>query len=357
MDISARLEIKKPKVREEIEEVISSLEGVSLQRMAGPCDVVVLEIESEAELARIPSFQAACIFLTSDKMDTELLIQAMRTGVKEFFTQPIRKQEVKEAFLKFRDRKGQIQGTERKKGKIISVLGSKGGVGTTTLAVNLAFHLRELGKQVALVDMLPLFGGVPIFLNMDAPFHWGEIVKDISRLDSTYLMSILARHSSGLFVLPAPAVLDGLSPAETSAVVDKLLRFMQGMFDVVVVDGGHSLDDTSLKILQVTDTVFLVATLSLPCLTNVKRMLGTFRQLGYPEEESTKVIINQYHKKGLIQPKDAEQSIKRRIYWTVPQDEAVVTSAINQGKPIAAVARDADIDKSLRDLALEITRI
>ncbi len=156
---------------------------------------------------------------------------------------------------------------------LIDVIGSKGGVGTTTAAVNLASALVDLGKQVALVDMNLMFGEVPVLLNMNASFHWGEIVRNISRLDSSYLMGILSKHASGLYVLPSPPELDGFKGNETSAVVDKLLRLMQGMFDFVIVDGGHSLDDTSLKGLEVADSVFLVTELSLPCLTNVKKLL------------------------------------------------------------------------------------
>jgi pilus assembly protein CpaE len=208
---------------------------------------------------------------------------------------------------------------------------------------------------VALVDMNLLFGEVPVFLNLEsAAFHWGEILKDISRLDSAYLMSILSKHASGLYVLPSPGELNGFNINGASSDIDKLFTFMQSMFDFVVIDGGHSVDNTSLKGLGVTNTVFLVTELSLPCLTNIKKLLWKFQQLGYPKEDDTKVIVNRYHKRSLIQPNDAEKSIKKRIQWCIPNDYSVVTSAINQGKPIAEVERDAEISKSFRDLALEI---
>ena len=353
MDISVRLEIKKPKVREEIEEVISSMKGFYYQRSGEGCDVLILEIDERFGFHLLHSFQASAIFLTSERIDSGLLIQALREGVKEFFPQPIKKEDVRTALLKLKEQKDEAKGQEKKKGKIINVIGSKGGVGTTTVAVNLASSLAELGKQVVLVDMNLLFGEVPVFLNLESGFHWGEIVKDISRLDSAYLMSILSKHPSGLYILRSPSELDGLSPSLTSSVIGKLLTFMQGLFDFVVIDGGHCLDETALKVLEVSNTILVVATLSLPCLTNVKKMLWTFRQLGYPQEDDTRVIVSRCQKKGLIQVKDAEQSIKRKIHWCIPEDDSLVMSAINQGKTIAGVRRDAEISRSFRELAIE----
>ena len=91
-------------------------------------------------------------------------------------------------------------------------MGSKGGVGTTTIAVNLATSLHELkgSPSVVLVDMNPLLGEIPLFLNIKASFDWGELVKNINRVDSTFLMSILAKHTSGIYVLPAATALDGV---------------------------------------------------------------------------------------------------------------------------------------------------
>ena len=95
------------------------------------------------------------------------------------------------------------------KGEIINVFGSNGGVGTTTVAVNLAASHTTMEKppSVALIDMKPVFGDISTILNLDTPFSWSEVTKNISRLDPTYLMSILTRHHSGVYVLPAPVEL------------------------------------------------------------------------------------------------------------------------------------------------------
>ncbi len=361
--ISIRLEIKNPKVRGDLETIISSMEGFNVQKSEGPlsCDLLILEIgngEITKEFRNIQSVQTLGnvreIFLTSARLEPDLLIQALRAGAKEFFRQPIKEEEVRQALLKFRERKRSEKATEsqNKKGEIIDVVGSKGGVGTTTIAVNLATSLAEskASPSVALIDMNLLFGEIPIFLNIDSAFNWGEVARNISRLDSTYLMSILAKHSSGVHVLSSPTGLDGVNVA-TPEIIEKILDQMRSVFDFIVIDSGQSLDDISLKILEMSHIALLVAALSLPCLTNVKRLLWTFRRLGYPERERIRIVISRYHKKSLISLKEAEQSIDQKIFWLVPNDYALTMTAINRGITLASADRGAEVTKNLRQLA------
>ena len=361
--VSVRLDIKNQKVREDLEGVISAMGGFSLQKSDAPmsCDILILEIGNGdliKEFQVIHSIQTSGnvseIFLTSSHLEPDLLIHALRAGAKEFFPQPIKRDEVKNALLKFKERKESVKVSveKKKRGKIINIIGSKGGVGTTTIAVNLATSLIETkgSPSVALIDMNLLFGEIPIFLNVESAFNWGEIARNISRLDSTYLMSILSRHHSGVYVLPSPTGLDGVNVA-TPEIIGRLLSLMRNVFDFIVIDGGQSLDDISLKILEMSDTVLLVAILSLPCLSNLKRLLWTFQRLGYPEKEKIKIIISRYHKKSLISLKDAEESIKQKISWLVPNDYLTTMSAINQGKILSSVANSVEITKNLRELA------
>src|SRR4030043_1542104 len=328
--ISVRLETKNQKVREDLEGVISAMEGFHLQKSDAslPCDLLILEIgdgDINKAFQIIHSIQTSGnvreIFLTSSRLEPELLIHALRAGAREFFPQPIKRDEVKNALLKFKERKESVKVSveKKKRGKIINIIGSKGGVGTTTIAVNLATSLIETkgSPSVSLIDMNLLFGEIPIFLSVEAIFNWGEVARNISRVDPTYLMSILSKHSSGVYVLPSPTGLDGVNVA-TPESKEKLLSLMRDVFDFIVIDGGNSLDDISLKILEMSDTVLLIAILSLPCLTTLTRLLWTFQKLGYPQKENTKVIISRYDKKSLISLKEAEQSLGQKISWLVP---------------------------------------
>ena len=288
------------------------------------------------------------------------MIQAIRLGVREFFIQPINKEDVERALLKFRDSQEIIVPNSKniKRGKIIDVMGSKGGIGATTVAVNLAASLiKSKGfPSVALIDMNLLFGEIPIFLNLKSAFNWGEMARNISRADATYLMSILTKHSSGIYVLPSPSGIDG-NDAATPEIIAKILEIMAQLFDFIIIDGGQSLDDVSLKILELSDYVFVAAILSLPCLTNVKKLLWTFNSLGFPKSEKVRVLINRYHKKSLISLQEAEKSIEQEIYQLIENDYQTTMSAINQGKPLLAINSRAEITKNFTDLASKLLEL
>lgn len=358
--ISLKLQITNEKVKQEFEEVITRLDGFQMQDPDKPTsfDLLILEIgddlNKEFELIQSLHNSEKEVFLTSTRTEPEILIKALRTGAKEFFAQPINRDEVRGALLRFRQRKESLKDheTPTKNGKLIDVFGSKGGVGTTTVAVNIATSLAELqGKpKVALIDMNLLFGEIPLFLDVDSAFNWEEVARNIARLDSTYLMSILTKHSSGIYVLPSPTGLD-VSDVATPEIIQKILRMMQSVFDFIVIDSGQSLDDISLKILELSNTVFLIAILSVPCLINIKRLQDSFRKLGYPRDEDVKIIINRYQKKSMISLEEAEQSINQKIFWHIPNDYTTTMSAINQGKSLFIVARGSEITTNFRDLA------
>ncbi len=361
--LSVRLEIKNEAVRKELEEVISAEEGCRLLRRhddPDPCDLFILETGDDTgkDFQLIQDVQASGkakeVFLTSPLLEPELLLQALRAGVKEFFSQPIKGEEVRTGLLKFRERRNLIQqkGTEKKKGKIIHFISSKGGVGTTTIAVNLAVSLCESNgsSSVALIDMNLPFGQIPIFLNTESSFNWGEVLRNISRVDETFLMGVLSRHRSGVYVLPSPASLDDVN-VETPEMIEKLLSLMRNLFDFILVDGGQRLDNVSLRILEMSDTVFMVTVLDLPCLTNTKRLLWTFQKLGFPSRETVRIIANRYQKKSSISLKEAEEAVREKIHWLVVDDYQLTMSAINQGKTISEVASGSEVSKSLRELA------
>jgi pilus assembly protein CpaE len=304
-------------------------------------------------LAAVQNGEANEVFLVSDTADSKILMQAMRAGVKEFFTQPLNPVEIKEALERFKERQSQVKALpESKRGSIISVFGSKGGVGTTTVSVNLAVSLSlgEPKKSVALLDMNTLFGEIPLFLEMAPKFHWGEITKNIDRLDNAFLKNVLTQHKSGVQVLPSPAYLNG-HVRPTPDIMKRLLALMKQMFDYIIIDAGQSTDDTSIKVLEVSDMLMLITILSLPCLANTNKLLRSLTEMGYVPKEKINVVLNRYIKKGDISLNDAEAGIGKELFWVVPNDYDTSMSAINSGKPLLNVAPGAAITKSFIEMA------
>jgi pilus assembly protein CpaE len=356
--ISVRIEAQKQSTQKELEEILSQLANIELQKPGAPesADLLILEIGEDLpkEVLLIHSLlnrgEVKNIFVTSSRKEPEVILQALRAGVKEFITQPLIKEEVQIALEKFRKETGKSV-FRRGRGKIIDLMGSKGGVGTTTLAVNLATCLHEQAgsPSVALLDINPLLGELPLFLDIKTNFDWGELVKNINRVDSTFLMSIMAKHSSGIYVLPGATALDGV--IATGEVIEKLLELLQATFDYIVIDSGKHLNNTSLKILRNADKVLVVSILDLPCLTNTRRLSKIFYDLGFPRKEKVEIIINRFHKKSMISQEEAEKSLERKILWSFPNDYQLTMSAINQGKPFSILDPKSELTKKIKGLA------
>jgi pilus assembly protein CpaE len=362
--ISVKLEIKDTKLKSQFEKSLRKITGLKIQGRTAKdrSDLLIFELgddlDNEFLLAQelLNSGEVGEVFFVSDHSDQSVLRRAIRTGAREFFSQPIEDDEIKEALEGFKARKIAAVSEETfKAGKIYNVIGSKGGVGTTTVAVNLAVSLAELKsvQSVALIDMNLLFGDIPLFLEIEPKYNWSEITKNISRLDSTFLKNILSIDASGVCVLPSPSYLSKQSVA-TPDIIERLLTVMRRMFDYIIVDGGQSLGNISLRILEMSDLVLLISVLNLPCLSNANKLLSQFRDLGFPKENNIKVVVNRHLKKADISIKDAETSLEKEIFWTIPNDYQTAVTALNRGKALAQFAPRQDITNNFRRLATQM---
>jgi len=359
--IQIKIEVKKPGLRKKLDEIICSVEGMHVQMSHDTrrADLLIFElgndIDKEFQYIRslLNSDAAAEVFLISKNSDPAVLMQAIKTGAKEFFILPLKEEEVK---IALKELKKKIKRANRRNspkiGQIISVVGSKGGIGTTTVAVNLAVNLaqKKSVQSVALIDMNMMFGEVPLFLEIKPGYDWGEIVKNISRLDSTFLMNTLSKHSSGVHILPSPGSLNG-SASVAPEMMGHLIGFMQKLFDFVIIDAGQSANEISLKVLEMSDNILLMSLLSLPCMSNTNKLLQSISDLGFLPEERIRIVINRYLTNLEISLQDAEESLHKKIFWTIPNDYSTTMSAINNGKPLSEIAAKAQITRNLNNLA------
>ncbi|MEJ5364651.1 MAG: AAA family ATPase [Desulfosoma sp.] len=364
--ISVQIQVQNREARRVLEETVAATEGFKLYRegQAVATDVLIMEIGPEPDRdfdfihTLLEAGTVGAVFLTSAETDPALLMRAIRAGAREFFPQPIDPQEVRQSLLRFKAQRQKLMNHgQRRKGVILHVMGAKGGVGTTTLAVNLATILARGAEPnaVALMDMNFLFGEAAVFLDAETTFHWGKITKNISRLDATLLMSVLTQHPSGVALLPPPAQLDGYSGV-TRDVLRRLLTLMRTMFDYIVVDGGQLVNDVNMQILEMADEILVVAILSLPCLANVRRLLKLFHDTGI-EESRVKVVVNRFLKNADISLEDAEKSIGKRVFATVPNDFRTTTTAINRGKPLIELAPKKPVTEAVVNLAASLAQV
>jgi pilus assembly protein CpaE len=359
---SVRIKVKSEGLGKELERIVHAVGGFRLdnpEERHRP-DLLIYELgenfdeEFKVLQSLLDSNALTEIFVTSKKRNADLLLKAMRAGIKEFLSQPLDEREVKEALLSFKKRMEQTSAVKEPihEGRIINVIGTKGGVGTTTVAVNLAMILAQEKKagSVALVDLNTVFGEIPLFLSVKPTYHWGQIVQNVARLDSTFLLNAMAKHPSGVHILPSPSYLNGHRPA-TPEIMDRLLTTMKKTFDFIIVDGGQSLDGPALKVIEMADRVFLITLLNLPCLHNTNNLLKSLSSVGMTQKDRVRLVVNRYLKKSDITLKEAEESVQSRIFWRIPNDYKTTMSAINRGKPLREISPRAEITKSLEGLA------
>jgi pilus assembly protein CpaE len=361
-NISVRIKVKNEDLGKELERMVLAVGGF---RVHSPDDrerpdLLIYElgenVDEEFKLIQslLASNGVAEVFVTSDKKEADVLLKAMRAGTKEFLHQPLDELEVQTALLSFKKRMEQTPAVKEPihAGQIINVMGAKGGVGTTTVAVNLAMILAEKKKagSVALVDLNTVFGEIPLFLSVTPTYHWGQIAKNVGRLDSTFLLNAMAKHPSGVHILPSPSYLNGHPPA-TREIMDRLLGVMKRTFDYTIVDGGQSLDGPALKAIEMADRVFLITLLNLPCLRNTGNLLKSLASAGVADKDRVRLVVNRYLKKSDITLKEAEESVKSEIFWSISNDYKTTMSAINRGKALHEISPRADIIKELEGLA------
>ncbi|KUG28978.1 type ii/iv secretion system atpase tadz/cpae, associated with flp pilus assembly [hydrocarbon metagenome] len=299
------------------------------------------------------------VFLVAPRLSTDTLMQAMRAGVREFFQADSPEDEIRMALWRFKERRdkrlAERQGQSRaaaRQGRIINVFGAKGGVGTTTLAVNLAaaFLSGKDGAMVSLMDMNLPFGEVQLFLDLHPRYHWGEIIGNISRLDATYLMSIVSRHASGLYLLPPPSRLEDLQMA-TPENITALLTCMRSLFDTVVIDLGMYLDEITLKVMDISDEIVLVCVQNLPCLANVRRFMENVRGVEGDLVQKLKVVVNRHLPESDLSVEDMEKALGIKVFRRIQNDYKTTLAAINQGKTLAEIAPKAEVTRAIGELA------
>jgi pilus assembly protein CpaE len=272
----------------------------------------------------------------SSRNEPELLLAAMRAGCNEVLQNPIDSRQLSDLFDR-QDRQWSANtGRARSTGHIISFFGAKGGVGTTTVAVTLAYYLvRQKSKKVLLIDNHPEFGHVCLYLGLDGSrYHFDELIRNVNRLDSTLLRGFIAKHASGLEVLSSPESHD-LSRTLDPDALERTLEFLRGEYDYILLDCETTLEEASLAVMDRSDQIYLVATPDIGAIRDLSRYID-----GLSRNESTSarlhVIINRYSSHGAIAVEQIEKAIRVPVEVRLCNAYTECQRAINVGEPIGA---------------------
>jgi pilus assembly protein CpaE len=235
------------------------------------------------------------------------------------------------------------------------VTGATGGVGSTSLAVNLGCSLAaNPDNSVVLLDLDLCLGDADVFLDTIPEYTISDVAQNISRLDLTLLKRSLTKHDTGLYLLPRPVQLEDARHITTDE-LSRVLALLKASFTHVIIDTSKGFTPMDMHALGEADQVLLTTQLDLPCLRNVVRLMMSFKESG-KFDERVKIVVNRVgYDNGQISLKKAQETIGREIFWQIPNDYRVMVEVRNNGVPLIQQAPKAAITQSINQLALALS--
>jgi len=337
-------------------EQISDYQGV-LEKLSQISEksifIVDLSNDEQNKLDLILKVSKQCqkckILALTDNPSVDLIIKLMRAGANEFIPIPIIKNEFFQGINKIVSEAEEPKRNNRC--KIISVFSNKGGIGKTSLAVNLAVELANTTKEnIALMDLNFQMGDITTFLNLKPSFNISYMLENIEKINETFLLSTLERYkNSTLYVLADPPYFkqaDNIQPRQIS----KLFNTLKETFSYIIVDAEASFEGKNIAALDNSDLILLVTSANLPALRNTQRCLELFGKLGY-DKDNIKIVVNRYMENDEIKEDDIEHLLDKQIYWKIPNNYFAVMSAINKGVPLCEINNSTNTAQSYKNLA------
>jgi pilus assembly protein CpaE len=334
---------------------LSSVDGLSslLSRSDAP-QLVIVNLDPTTHdnlkaLGKLPrEFPNISFFVMSQTLDATLLMDAMHMGVREFIPLPI----AEEKFAAAVERVASAHGMG-KRAKVIHVIPTIGGCGSTTVACNIAALLAQKHKT-ALLDLDLIGGGVASYFDVRPRYTLSDVMESAEKVDKQLLDNALVVHQkSRLAILARPD-----QPEDTQRVnqpgFQRLNNVLARMFDYVVMDSMMSIDPIYAEAIRAADMNLIVMQLNIPSAKNAERFVGAMRRMSI-DPAKMKIVVNRYVKKGCdIEPDEVEKALGLKIMWMIPNDFKNAIAAINYGEPVVLRAPRSEISASLHGLAAQL---
>ena len=313
---------------------------------------------AEKGVGRVP-----IIMLTSEA-DVEQRVRGLRAGADDDIVKPFHPLELMariKALLAQSAPASKAGGQAPTLGKLCAFYPAKGGVGTTTIAINTAIALaREMKRRTALIDANLQFGDLRVFL--DLGLDTASIVSAVSEpdLDLDLYRTMMVTHRSGIELLlapPTPAAADIVveRQRQAPAMISNLLNLSRRLYDYTLIDMSQAIDDFNLQLFDEADVIFVVMTADLSCLKNVPLVLETMVSLGY-EQSKVQLVLNRSNAYTGINVSNAESALGRKIDYQVINEYRGAISALNSGEPFMSSRADAPLSKSVLAFAKAIDK-
>jgi pilus assembly protein CpaE len=228
-------------------------------------------------------------------------------------------------------RQGKLVG---QKGRVVTLIGAKGGTGVTSLALHLALNLVQRHEQKCLVvDQHPALGDLALYLGLGRhQYSFYELVHNMDRLDADLLQGFLLQHSSGLNVMDSPEAIHAF-PSAASDAIEHTLAFLAENYQFVIIDCPPGLSDDTCAAIRQSERLAIIITPELPAIHNAIRAIEYLTGLHYPDE-NIDIVLNRTSRKGALNDREIEASLHRPVAVRIPNNYELMVNAINAGTPI-----------------------
>ena len=315
-------------------------------RGGSPADLIVVDARSDVSgaMGTIELLRAAApgagIFAVAATADPDLILQAMRAGANEFFTWVPADEPFHSAMRRLTARRETVQGSKPSSTTFV-FFGSKGGVGTTTMAVNCAVEIARLAKRpTVIVDLKPGLGEAGLFLGVRPRYSVLDALDNLHRLDREFLRELVTKHKSGLEILAGSDNFDRPGAAD-AGVIEDLFRLLTKQYEYLLIDAGSQINSCAVAALYSADRIFLIVSPDVPSIRNAQRLLERMRELG-ASGDRIRLLLNRAAEPYPITPKQIEHALGHPIHCAFPSDYKAVSAALNSGVPLT-MAGNSDI--------------
>ena len=328
-----------------VAEVLESYRGAAARvgEIAPDLTIVALDHDPQQAIDLIAEVTKAnprsAVVPASRSTDSTLILRAIRAGAREFLALPAEPGEILEIAGRLLEGREESQVPAARGRRIVAVTGASGGVGATSVAVNLAASLAAAKEQeTILVDLDMVFGSVDAALDIVTDHTVFTVLQNFERLDATLLKRSMTRHASGLYVLPRPQAIEEVAKVDPDT-LQRLLGLLKATFGTIVIDTSKGLQASDFAALEISDVILVVAQLDLTCLRNTSRLIGLFQQFDGLVDR-VKLVVNRTGSTDVeISQAKAEETLKMPISWQIPNATKLFQAARINGAPIADVAK------------------
>jgi len=342
--------------------VCESYQGAARQVAEASPDLAIVVIDEDPVQAvsliqtLVQNCPGVAVLPASRVRDSSIILRVVRAGAREFLTLPAKPEELLDTVSRLVSRHdgaaaASPNGSKDKATQVIAVTGAAGGIGCTTVAVNLATTLAKTsGREVVLADFDLMLGSLDACLDIIPDQTLQGIVQNIDRLDQTLLKRSMSRHASGLYVLPHPVAMEDAAKIDPES-LRRVLDLLKSAFPIVVIDTSKGLQSSDFVAFEAADIILIVLQLDLTCLRNTTRLLQLFRQFDGFMDRVRLVVNRDGSHETEISLKKAEETLKMPVSWHVPNATKAVHAARAKGVPIDAVAAGSRLHQSILEIA------